>query len=215
MIDQRWWHHPDLENRFKPNLHLLQLWWVQFIIPPASVSVIDQVGGVSNVVYLPAGYHILCEDHFDGLTCKKDVTPLLTHWNLSCTDLSILCVHPANVRRRYIVTSSLIGWAHPQNDPWLCAWCRIFITVTSHEVYGVATHRQLKCLFNNFFNLTTNKTSNLQITGPLSGESAVDSTQRESNAERVSKLRHHDVNLFWILSFTKSCCIYVIVSCCA
>ena len=31
----------------------------------------------------------------------------------------ILCVHPANGRRRYIVTSSLIGWAHSQNDPWL------------------------------------------------------------------------------------------------
>ena len=29
----------------------------------------------------------------------------------------ILCMHPANERRRYIVTSSLIGWAHIQNDP--------------------------------------------------------------------------------------------------
>ena len=29
-----------------------------------------------------------------------------------------LCMHPANERRRYIVTSSLIGWAHTQNDPW-------------------------------------------------------------------------------------------------
>ena len=27
-------------------------------------------------------------------------------------------MHPANVRRRYIVTSSLIGWAHTQNNPW-------------------------------------------------------------------------------------------------
>ena len=30
----------------------------------------------------------------------------------------VLCMHPANERRRYIVTSSLIGWAHTQNDPW-------------------------------------------------------------------------------------------------
>ena len=30
----------------------------------------------------------------------------------------ILWMRPANERRRYIVTSSLIGWAHTQNDPW-------------------------------------------------------------------------------------------------
>ena len=31
----------------------------------------------------------------------------------------ILWMRPANERRRYIVTSSLIGWAHRQNDPWV------------------------------------------------------------------------------------------------
>ena len=30
----------------------------------------------------------------------------------------ILCMHPANERRCYIVTSSLIGWVHTQNHPW-------------------------------------------------------------------------------------------------
>ena len=30
----------------------------------------------------------------------------------------ILCMHPANERLCYIVTSSPIGWAHTQNDPW-------------------------------------------------------------------------------------------------
>ena len=29
----------------------------------------------------------------------------------------ILCMATANGRRRYTVTSSLIGWAHTQNDP--------------------------------------------------------------------------------------------------
>ena len=29
-------------------------------------------------------------------------------------------MRPANERRRYIVTSSTIGWAHTQNDP--CKW---------------------------------------------------------------------------------------------
>ena len=33
----------------------------------------------------------------------------------------ILCMRPTNERRRYIVTLSLIRWAHTQNDPWgLC-----------------------------------------------------------------------------------------------
>ena len=30
----------------------------------------------------------------------------------------ILCMHPANERQRYNVRSSLLGWAHTQNDPW-------------------------------------------------------------------------------------------------
>ena len=30
----------------------------------------------------------------------------------------ILLMHPANERRRYIVTSFLTGWAQTQNDPW-------------------------------------------------------------------------------------------------
>ena len=30
----------------------------------------------------------------------------------------ILYMRPTNERRRYIVTSSIIGWAHRQNDPW-------------------------------------------------------------------------------------------------
>ena len=32
----------------------------------------------------------------------------------------ILNIHPTNERRRYIVTSSLIGWVHAQNDPCIC-----------------------------------------------------------------------------------------------
>ena len=32
----------------------------------------------------------------------------------------VLCMCPANERWRYIVTSSLIGWAHTRNDP--CRW---------------------------------------------------------------------------------------------
>ena len=32
---------------------------------------------------------------------------------------NMLCMHPANERRRYIVTSPLIGWVHAQNDLWI------------------------------------------------------------------------------------------------
>ena len=32
----------------------------------------------------------------------------------------ILCMRPANERRRYNVPSSFIGWAHTQNDPYSC-----------------------------------------------------------------------------------------------
>ena len=31
----------------------------------------------------------------------------------------ILGMGSANERRRYTVTSSLIGWAHTENDPWV------------------------------------------------------------------------------------------------
>ena len=53
-----------------------------------------------------------------------------------------LGMHPANERRRYIVTTSLIGWAHTQNDPWpiliMFCWLKMInITVASHERYGV------------------------------------------------------------------------------
>ena len=51
---------------------------------------------------------------------KKDIQ---MHINLPTTYVImlvagvILCMHPANKRRRYYVMSSVIGWAHTQNDP--------------------------------------------------------------------------------------------------
>ena len=38
----------------------------------------------------------------------------------------ILYMRPANERRRYIVTSSLIGWMHTQNDPCMCVILRLY-----------------------------------------------------------------------------------------
>ena len=43
-----------------------------------------------------------------------DEKPIWWNWHSG----SILCMHSANERRLYIVTSSLIGLAHTQNGPW-------------------------------------------------------------------------------------------------
>ena len=45
----------------------------------------------------------------------------------------ILCMHPANERRRYIVMPSLIGWVHTQNDPCIPA-CKFSLTKYLHNV---------------------------------------------------------------------------------
>ena len=39
-------------------------------------------------------------------------------WAINYTGI-FLCMRSANERRCYMVTSSLIGWAHTQNDHWL------------------------------------------------------------------------------------------------
>ena len=59
----------------------------------------------------------------------------LTLWSVYCGNVAeidpkiILCMHPANERRRYNVTSSLFAWAHTLNDPYCphynsteCTW---------------------------------------------------------------------------------------------
>ena len=37
----------------------------------------------------------------------------------------LLCMRPANERWRHNVMSSLTGWVHTQNDPWILQWSRI------------------------------------------------------------------------------------------
>ena len=41
-----------------------------------------------------------------------------------------MCMQPANERRHYVATSSLIGWMHARNDPW-CWICHNFIRVAT------------------------------------------------------------------------------------
>ena len=52
----------------------------------------------------------------------------------------ILCMHPANERWCYLVTSSPIGWAHTQNDPWFDTYFgrqSIFFAWLSKKIYMV------------------------------------------------------------------------------
>ena len=69
----------------------------------------------------------------------------------------IMCMRPTNQRRHYTVTSSLIGWAHKQNDPrsWPPWWSPI--TMTSHGRHEVLNHRLFHCLFNSLCRLASKK----------------------------------------------------------
>ena len=51
----------------------------------------------------------------------------------------ILCMHPANGRRHYNVMSSVIGWVHSQNDPWLLIIKITFVlsTVPAPMIYHI------------------------------------------------------------------------------
>ena len=40
-------------------------------------------------------------------------------------------MRPANERRHYIVTSSLIGWVHTQNDPWGAVYASACVCVVN------------------------------------------------------------------------------------
>ena len=50
----------------------------------------------------------------------------------------------------------------------------ITVTVTFHECHGISNHWQLNYLFNSSFQLTSKKTSQLHITGPMSGKTTGD-----------------------------------------
>ena len=73
----------------------------------------------------------LSMDHFDGLVQEKcNSSVLAMELRLCRNNPTILCMRLANGSRCYIVTSSPIGWAHTQNDPWAFVTQHICLYVT-------------------------------------------------------------------------------------
>ena len=83
--------------------------------------------------------------------CK--ISQISADRNVPCSGI-IMCMHPANERRRYSVTSFLIGWAHAQNDPsqWetmlhcniVSHWLGIY-TNDPWDVMSYTSSRPLRC----------------------------------------------------------------------
>ena len=60
----------------------------------------------------------------------RDISHGMFYENRADLMRCILWMRPANERRRYNVTSSLIGWAHPQKDP--CASWEVILSRAGH-----------------------------------------------------------------------------------
>ena len=71
----------------------------------------------------------------------------------------ILCMGPANERRRYNVTSSLIGWVHSQNHPWVTVFHNskeqknITVLVELYEINNLYHSKNSLVLVNIFQNI--------------------------------------------------------------
>ena len=71
----------------------------------------------SKITYLKFHHNLPGANELSQYYCGILCSMTLSHYP-SWTVRIILCMYPANGRWRYTVTSSLIGWAHTQNDPW-------------------------------------------------------------------------------------------------
>ena len=79
---------------------------------------------------------------YQDLTLLRDISLY------KCSAGIILCMRPANERRRYIVTSSPIGCAHAQKDPWFRARLyRIPLSTTTRIIkrrrFGRSSRRKI------------------------------------------------------------------------
>ena len=76
----------------------------------------------------------VCKYRRAGLSCHEDLFSFCITDSLhrKSTDTEIIFrMRPTNERQCYIVTSSLIGWAHTQNDP---CWSRVGVTMSVSSI---------------------------------------------------------------------------------
>ena len=96
----------------------------------------------------------------------------------------ILCMHPANERRRYDVTWSLIGWAHAQNGPWECA-----DDVPSRQ--GLHTHaHQCNVIISNVTTINTATPSNEHLKYNFSHTRIVPTLPKQIHYQYIKKSSH-------------------------
>ena len=78
-------------------------------------------------------------------------------WDSSISQGSFL--HPANERRRYFITTSLIGWAHASSSHSFMRLqtMRLRITLTSHERQCGPKYRHFDSLWTRLYAQTTKK----------------------------------------------------------
>ena len=125
-----------LSPLYDPDCATMAPWYITLIFHYISYTSMCQctLSGASQ--YEPTIWH-----HYGGCRCPgaKQVPchDMCLHFNNYAG--IILCMRPANERRRYNVTSSLIGWAHTQNDP-----CCDF-SMARIILHNITLSKQLRC----------------------------------------------------------------------
>ena len=113
-------------------------------------------------------------------------------------ELCLSCTNPAN----YAVTNSL-NWMRIEirikaDKAWLQTFMNLsFVSPDCYHNRDIiwalwcSYHWKLDCLFNSMFRVTTTKSSNLPIIGPLGQIPLVFSSQKENNIKSASMSWHH------------------------
>ena len=80
-----------------------------------------------NVFFLNFDSYNRLLKHTEQTSCQNDVGPKINNYIVCSSSGIILWMCQANERRRDNVKSSLIGWAHAQNDPCTHFWMSVVL----------------------------------------------------------------------------------------
>ena len=139
MMCKHWWRHIRMmrwgvnerdiaisrSRNHRVTVNVNSLTWVTERFPPYA--------GKSTFGCAPAmsWFHSMTTEenicHFQNMNFKCILFCRVTIFSTIHRDNFCECAW--SMRRRYILTSSLIGWAHPQNDPWIprAVFLRIYL----------------------------------------------------------------------------------------